>query len=170
MLEARLLKVFEAKGLVPQQWASEALGNCFAFNPSIVSVKDGKFLLAYRICTTQAEFRKIAVCQLDYRFEIIENSVIALSDLIQFGKLKACYSLNDRSFNWHADPRIFRLKGSLYILWNDGANRPFNNQFMMKISDEGVPLEPAKLVVITNKSRRPVEKIGCFSKQMVRFT
>ena len=44
------------------------------------------FLLAYRVSTSKAEFRKIATCLLNEKFELIKNSVVAFSDKIIFAE------------------------------------------------------------------------------------
>ena len=165
MSKPNFIKVLEDDAFIPSAWKSSYEGECFAFNPSITISNGKNFLLAYRVSTSKAEFRKIATCLLNEKFELIKNSVVAFSDKIIFAeKIKENLhrGFNKRAFEWHADPRIFKLKGELYLLWNDGSNAPYNNQFLTKIDNKGVPLEPARVVVITNKYRRRTEKNWMF--------
>ena len=141
---------YDATELTPEVWRSG--GAARAFNPTIVEVQDG-YAIAYRVVQVDSEHRRIATARLDRDLALVPGSVTALSDEIEF----ADTTLSERSRDWHADPVFHRLKGRLYLMWNDGANRPTNHQFLVPMSEDGLHVAgPAK--ALTTFDRRGQEK------------
>jgi len=149
--------IFEGTALCPPTWLTPQSKGLRIFNPSITSHKDG-YIMCYRVVDNNL-LRRIAICRLSSNFELISNSIIALSDLIEFTNHA---SRNDRAHTWHADPRLFRLKGKLYVSWNDGGNKPFNHQFLMELHEDSLtPASRAKEITI-DCERRTIEKNWMF--------
>ncbi len=150
-------KLFENRDLVPQAWLSESdakHGERFrVFNPTITAVEGG-YAMCYRVVQDGSAHRWLATCKLDADFNILPDSITPLSDHLRFAEED---SLNERALTWHADPRYFTLKGRLFLSWNDGANRPGNNQFLMEM-DAGGLLPAGKARVMNCTPRREVEK------------
>lgn len=141
---------FDNHLLVPAEW--QGGGPARAFNPTIAAVGDG-YAMCYRVVQEGSELRRFATCLLDADLELVEGSVTPLSDKVTF----VDQSLPERSHVWHADPRFVRLSGRLYVLWNDGALRPANHQFLAPMSEDGLHLAgPAR--ELTTANRRPIEK------------
>ncbi|MDQ0467179.1 polysaccharide pyruvyl transferase family protein [Labrys wisconsinensis] len=128
------------------------------FNPTMVATDQG-YALAYRVVDEEHNIRRLATCRLTKNLKVVRNSVTPLSDIVTFASRS---ELNERALTWHADPRYFRLGGKIYMLWNDGANKPENHQFLQEMSEDGLrPVGPAREVV-TDLERRSVEKNWMF--------
>ncbi|MFC6239558.1 polysaccharide pyruvyl transferase family protein [Longivirga aurantiaca] len=141
---------YDATDLTPEAWRSG--GDARAFNPTIAEI-DGGYVIAYRVVQVDSDHRRIATARLDSDLALVPGSVVALSDEITF----ADPHLPERSREWHADPMFLRLKGRLYLLWNDGNTRPFNHQFLAEMTDDGQHVAaPAR--ELTTADRREVEK------------
>lgn len=141
---------YDAAELTPEAWRSG--GAARAFNPTITEI-DGGYALAYRVVQVDSDHRRIATARLDSDLALVPGSVTPLSDEIAF----ADPDLPERSLVWHADPVYLRLKGRLYLVWNDGATRPSNHQFIAPMTDDGQHFTgPAK--EITTLERRDLEK------------
>ena len=156
-MSATGFKLFDNRDLVPRKWLSESdarQGERFrVFNPTITAVEGG-YAMCYRVVQDGSPHRWLATCKLDAAFNILPDSVTPLSDHLRFAEQD---SLNERALTWHADPRYFTLKGRLFLSWNDGANRPGNNQFLMEM-DAGGLLPGGDARVMNCVPRREVEK------------
>lgn len=176
--DACTYQVFENATLVPEAWREEmrALRDASqagdgitpatapptaveeirfrVFNPTLAAVPGG-FAMCYRVVADNTELRRLATCLLSEDLSLVPGSVTPLSDLIGF----ADESLDDeRARTWHADPRYLRLQGQLHVIWNDGANRPMNHQFIMPLDERGLaPTGPAREITRTDR-RDPIEK------------
>jgi hypothetical protein len=165
MNDIKLLKELQGKDFIPPEWLGEITGQPLTFNPSILAIGESQYLLAYRVATSNGDFRRIACCILNKNYDLVPGSLVPLSNLIRFHhdlESNTTTALNRRAFEWHADPRLIMLKGSFYILWNDGSNKPYNSQFLMRLDAKGHPAGVAKLVVLVNSMRRRVEKNWMF--------
>lgn len=141
---------YDATDLTPEVWRSG--GDARAFNPTIVEIDDG-YVIAYRVVQVDSEHRRIATARLDKDLALVPGSVVPLSDEITF----AATDLPERSLEWHADPMFVRVRGTLYLLWNDGNTRPFNHQFLAPMTPDGQHVAgPAR--ELTAVDRREVEK------------
>lgn len=141
---------YDAAELTPEAWRSG--GAARAFNPTIVEI-DGGYAIAYRVVQVDSDHRRIATARLDHDLALVPGSVVPLSDEVTF----AAEGLSDRAVSWHADPVYVRLKGRLYLLWNDGATRPSNHQFLAPMTDDGQHFTgPAR--ELTTLERRDLEK------------
>ncbi len=157
--------LFDNRLLVPTQWRGQISETdpsdepqFRVFNPSIIAV-DGGFAMIYRVVDETHNLRRLATCRLSLDLDLDEASVTPLSDLISFADPE---NLNERALTWHADARYFRLQGDLYISWNDGANKPQNHQFMVRMADDGlVPQDLAKELT-SDLERRDTEKNWMF--------
>lgn len=136
--------------LVPLAW--QAGGPARAFNPTLAAVPGG-YAMCYRVVQEGSDLRRFATCRLDADLQVVEGSVTPLSDEVSF----VAQDLPERSLIWHADPRYVRLKDRLYLLWNDGATRPANHQFIAPMTEDGLKMAgPAR--ELTTANRRPIEK------------
>lgn len=136
--------------LVPLAWQEG--GAARAFNPTLAAVPGG-YAMCYRVVQDGSDLRRFATCRLDADLQVVEGSVTPLSDEVTF----VADDLSERSLVWHADPRYVRLGDQLYVLWNDGANRPANHQFLAPMTSDGLHLAgPAR--ELTTPNRRTVEK------------
>ncbi|WP_176256920.1 polysaccharide pyruvyl transferase family protein [Derxia lacustris] len=123
------------------------------FNPTLIALGDG-FAMTYRVVHEKQEIRRLAACRLTRGFEIVPGSVTPLSDLIRFADEE---NLNERALQWHADARYLVLDGAIHLIWNDGANRPRNHQFIARMDAAGLrPVAPAR--EIYRARRDPIEK------------
>ncbi|GAA2986441.1 putative GH43/DUF377 family glycosyl hydrolase [Microbacterium terrae] len=141
---------YDAAELTPAAWRSG--GAARAFNPTIAETDDG-YVIAYRIVQVDSEHRRIATARLDRDLALVPGSVVPLSDEVEF----ADPALNERALTWHADPIFLRLRGSLYLTWNDGANRPRNHQFLAPMTADGQHFAGAARELAT-RDRRSIEK------------
>ena len=136
-----------------EQRAQEAL-RFRVFNPTLVAQGDG-YALCYRVVADNTDVRRMATCRLTRDFQIVPGSLTPWSSLVQFARAD---ELNARALSWHADPRYLRLRGKLHVIWNDGANRPANHQFIVEMDEQGlVPAGLAREIVRPNL-REPIEK------------
>lgn len=136
--------------LVPLAWQDG--GAARAFNPTLAAVPGG-YAMCYRVVQEGSDLRRFATCLLDTELQIVPGSVTALSEEVTF----VDPDLPERSLVWHADPRYVRLGGRLHVLWNDGALRPANHQFLAPMTEDGLHFAgPAR--ELTTPNRRTVEK------------
>ncbi|GAA6210064.1 hypothetical protein NBRC116601_33570 [Cognatishimia sp. WU-CL00825] len=150
---------FYRRDLIPAAWMSKLSANCMIFNPTLAPVENG-YAMCYRIVQPHLNFRGMATCLLDENFNIVPETVTPLSDLIEFAAPEA---LNERALNWHADPRYQVLQGRIYLSWNDGENRPQNNQFLLEMDSSGLrPAGVARRLRLQGMARRTVEKNWMF--------
>jgi len=169
-LNNEYFRLFRSRDLVPGVWKSQlreaaegvssrsGAPRFRVFNPTLVAIDNG-YAMAYRVVDEHSNIRRLATCRLSKALKIVKNTITPLSDVVDFaGKGE----LNERALTWHADPRYFRLGGKIYMLWNDGANKPENHQFLQEMSEDGLrPVGPAREVV-TDLERRSVEKNWMF--------
>ena len=127
------MKIFDNRELVPDAWKNAKPDSLFyVFNPTIVKSKDG-YLMTYRVVDEADKSRKTASCKLNANLDIMPGSVVGISDYLKFSNAE---ELQERSLEWHADPRYFKIKGKVFLLWNDGSIKPANNQFLVSVSEE----------------------------------
>ena len=145
-----------ADGKTPEEAAAEAAAAARfrVFNPTLIDVRGG-YALCYRVVADNTDVRRLATCRLTPELALVPDSVTPLSNLIEFEDA----ALQDvRARTWHADPRYLRLRGRLYVIWNDGANRPMNHQFILELDPQGLrPVGQAREITRQLK-RDPVEK------------
>ena len=94
--------------------------------------------MVYRVVLSDQK-RRLALCLLDNDLHVISDSVIGISDLIEFDP-KADY--NEHVKNWFADPRIYWLDEKLFVYFNSGWHDPINHQFIFE-------LDPKSLMPVT---------------------
>lgn len=184
-----MFKLLDNSLLLPERWRSlptqgPHLSRWYVFNPSILKMKNDRsdsspsrhlscasyrwhpnhpshpnqWILAYRVVGPDRQ-RRIALCQLDGSFQVLENSHVPLSDLIHF-RDRGMYPAV--ATQWFADPRLFRLANRLYIYWNSGWHDPWNHQFIQELDQTTLcPLgHPRELVLPSG--RQKVEKNWTF--------
>lgn len=157
MLTQRIEDVytFDKAALIPAEWQDRFPTGHLVFNPTIVE-RPGGYAMCYRVAPPEATFRALATCQLDKDFKVVEGSVTPFSDLITFARPDI---FNERALTWHADPRYQRVGDDIYLTWNDGGNRPYNHQFIMKMDANGIrPVGKARELVLYGMPRRITEK------------
>lgn len=149
--------LFENAELVPAAWLRKGgtrdAGQFRVFNPTITAVEGG-YAMCYRVVEDGSDHRWLATCRLDANFKVVPGTVTALSDHLDFAERK---TLGERSLSWHADPRYFVLKGRIYLSWNDGGNRPHNNQFLVEMTPDGL-MPAGKARTMSCSPRRQIEK------------
>ncbi len=154
-----MFRLLDSDNLVPPVWKNGETSQFHVFNPTIARGPDGTCLCCYRVVDVERRIRRIAGCKLSQDFSIINDSVVAISDLIRFGQPE---TLNDRSLTWHADPRLFVLRGRLYMTWNDGENRPQNHQFMVELDPHTLQPRGGAREIVADMPRRKIEKNWMF--------
>lgn len=149
--------VFENQQLLPASWKQEPQStNVRAFNPALL--RDGAgWLMAYRIVAEPELKRRIAICRLDADFRVIERSQIALSDWVRFSAQDEDETA-PQATTWFADPRLYRLRGRLFIYWNSGWHEPRNYQFLQELDPATLlPVGSPREMLLTN-GRQKLEK------------
>jgi predicted GH43/DUF377 family glycosyl hydrolase len=122
------LQILDTRKLLPDELKrSAAAGAVYAFNPSLLRLSE-TWLLAYRLVLPDG-LRRIALCQLNDRLEVIPGSVVPFSDKIRFS---ANSKLPPQALGWFADPRLYRLGSHCYLHWNSGWHEPQNYQFLQE--------------------------------------
>jgi hypothetical protein len=151
---------FQARELAPKEWVQQVSGEPLVFNPTVLAVGDNKIAMCYRVSTSEGEFRRLATCLLDEQLRIIPDTVYPLSDAIRFHpKLVGQHGESSRCLIWLADPRYHAINGEIYLSWNDGSNKPSNNQYLVRMSDDGLrPTGHSKTLRIIDAARRDIEK------------
>ena len=144
----------ETKSLVPSQWAALEDSSLSVFNMALVAVEEG-YLAAYRFVSGVDLKRRIATCRLDKDLNVVPGSAQPFSDSVVFASDNNSAQSND----WFADPRLFSIRGSIYMVWNNGHTpEEANQQFLVKVSPStGLALEPARELVL-RAARRKTEK------------
>jgi predicted GH43/DUF377 family glycosyl hydrolase len=138
------MKIFNTIDLVPAAWQTLSSGEeSYIFNPAITFFRDG-LLMAYRVVLSDGK-RRMAICRLDQQFDIVNKSVVPLSDAI--------HDADD----WQADPRFCIVADRLYIHFNNGYRKP-NRIFFLELSaDTLLPLGTARPLILSGV-RQLVEK------------
>lgn len=115
--------------LVPAAWQrSDELAHLRIYNPAIICFRD-RLLMAYRVDSGCRETmrRRIGLCALDDRLNVVPGSIVPLSDTIQSGDPR------------YYDPRFLVCGDRLFVHYNNNfLTRP--NQLQM------VELDPDTLV------------------------
>ena len=155
--------LLDPDALVPEAWRVQTAGPFRVFNPTILAHAEG-YTLCYRVVPVSDDGaddpRRIATCRLTRSFQVVAGSVVPLSDLVRFTDPDG---LDRRALEWHADPRYYRLRDRVYLYWNDGSNRPKNNQFLMEMDAAGLaPAGPARALELEGMERRDIEKNWSF--------
>lgn len=121
--------VFRSEDLLPDAWLTLAAGGPVRmFNPGLLRDGDG-WIFAYRVVASDGK-RRIALCRLDRRLQIIGGSAMAWSDTVVFPDAGA---MPDVATHWFADPRLYRFGDRLFIYWNSGWHEPRNYQFLQEL-------------------------------------
>ncbi len=133
--------VFCNRALLPECWKAEASnGPMWCFNPTLLRQTD-RWIFAYRVVLPDQR-RRIAACLLNDAFEIVDGSQVPVSDTIKFDE-RPQYS--ERATTWFADPRLYAVKGNIYLYFNSGWHEPRNHQFVVALDENLFPsLGPAK--------------------------
>jgi hypothetical protein len=151
--------VFAAPALLPSAWRHfPALGPVRTFNPGLLRDGDG-WLFAYRVVGVDGR-RRIGLCRLDGALRIVEDSLLPLSDYIRF---KAGNRYSAVATQWFADPRLYRLRGRVFLYWNSGWHEPRNWQFLQEL--DGATLKPRghpRELVLQGGERQKLEKNWTF--------
>jgi hypothetical protein len=111
MLEGLIRHECRAPDLIPAPWSSGAettSDRLRIYNPAIVRFR-GRLLMAYRVDSgrRRATQRRIGLCVLDDRLNVVPGSVVPLSDTIQGGDPR------------HYDPRFLVSGDRLFIHYNN---------------------------------------------------
>ncbi|MFM8926709.1 MAG: polysaccharide pyruvyl transferase family protein [Rhodoluna sp.] len=143
--------------LIPHDWAHLATGNLNVFNMALIPLDSG-YLATYRFVSGADLARRIASCLLDENQEPVSGSARPLSDKIEFARS----DVPKQSKVWFADPRLFRLQGKVFMVWNNGHTEDgSNNQYMVELDDQGNPAGKAREIVL-RAARRKTEKNWAF--------
>ena len=112
--------------LIPACWLQhEAVASFRIYNPAIVRC-GGRLLMAYRIDSGQGETfqRRIGLCVLDERLQIVTGSVIPFSDTVK------------GSHPRHYDPRFLVYRDRLFIHYNNNFQTRPNQLFMVELDPD----------------------------------
>jgi hypothetical protein len=122
--------VFDSEQLLPDAWRHvAAAGPVRTFNPGLLREGDG-WLFAYRVVASDG-LRRIGLCRLNQQLEVVNGSVVALTDHVRFAPAANYPAI---ATQWFADPRIYRFGSRLFIYWNSGWHEPRNYQFLQELS------------------------------------
>lgn len=159
MIGARTqFKIWRNSDLVPACWHQYSdPKSVWCFNPGLLRWR-GQWVLVYRLILGDQK-RRIALCRLNDAFEIIDDSVLALSDLIQFAP-DADYSPHVKG--WFADPRIFFLGTRIFVYFNSGWHAPHNHQFLVELSSDTLHPLPHACELLLSGRRQTIEKNWTF--------
>jgi hypothetical protein len=119
------VKIFDGEGLIPEKWREFLEDRVpYTFNPAITQFH-GNLLMAYRAVLADG-LRRIAICRLDERHDVVHGSVVPLSDHMP------------EAGDWQADPRFCVLGSRLCLHFNTGRRRP--NEIYLVELDPGTLL------------------------------
>ena len=143
---------------IPADWKKHfGSDKVYMFNPSLIK-GGGGWIFAYRMVGVDG-LRRIALCRLDSDYQVNKDTIVPFSDEVRFSKVSP---LSERATGWFADPRLFRLKGRLFVYWNSGMHDPFNHQFIAELDEATLrAVGPARELVLEGE-RRPIEKNWTF--------
>lgn len=138
--------------LLPVQWLRAGPPpNLRIYNPAIVRFS-GRLLLACRVDSGEPDNmqRRIAVCALNDRLQVIPGSVSSFSDTIQNGG------------NLHYDPRFLVYRDRLFIHYNNNFQTRPNQIYLVELDPDTLEAKsPAKLLALDGP-RREIEKNWMF--------
>ncbi len=147
--------VYPTDQLAPEEWRqAAAAGPVRAFNPALL--RDGAgFLFAYRFVAADGR-RRIGLCRLDAKLQIVAGSHVPLTDSVSFADPAA---LPEVARHWFADPRLYRFGTRLFIYWNSGWHEPRNYQFLQELDPQDLrPVGCARELVLFGAERQKLEK------------
>jgi hypothetical protein len=146
--------VFQAEDLLPDAWRHfSASGPVRAFNPGLL-LDDRGWIFAYRIVGPDG-LRRIGLCRLDENFRVIAGSASPLSDQVRFANGR---DYSPQATTWFADPRLYRLRGRVFVYWNSGWHEPQNHQFLQELDPARLePIGPPREMMLRGP-RQPLEK------------
>jgi hypothetical protein len=150
--------VFDSHELLPVAWRPlAAQGPVRTFNPGLL--RDGNtWVLAYRVVAADG-MRRIALCRLDERLRVIDGTQLAFSDIVTFHRPERWPAV---ATQWFADPRLYRLRGRVFVYWNSGWHEPANCQFVQELDATTLrPIGHARELVLRGE-RQKLEKNWTF--------
>tara|TARA_Y100000389_G_scaffold117312_1_gene114514 strand:+ start:4907 stop:5848 length:942 start_codon:yes stop_codon:yes gene_type:complete len=124
----------------------------YIFNPSIIK-NEKNYILIFRVVLN--EQRKIFICELNSKYEIINNT---LEDL-------TCSLQNHSGATFVADPKLFKFKDDIYFTFNDGY-REKNNIYIVKLNC----INSIKINAVykcVKKNRQSIEKNWIFFENKI---
>lgn len=150
-------KAIPTEDLIPKQWLHLNGELVNFFNMALIETDDG-YLVAYRFVSAVDSKRRIGIARLSKDFEVKKGSALPISDQIEFFT-----EVPQQSAEWFADPRLFRLNGKIYMVWNNGhTDDETNHQYMVEIdSATGMPTSKAREIILRS-GRRKTEKNWAF--------
>jgi hypothetical protein len=151
--------VLDSAALLPAAWRGPAAaGPIRAFNPALLRDGDG-WILAYRVVLADG-LRRLALCRLDARLQVVTASALPLSDAVRF---PADSPLPEIARQWLADPRLYRFEGRIFLYWNSGWHEPQNHQFLQELDPSRLtPIGAPRELLLARGDRRPLEKNWTF--------
>lgn len=150
-----MIVAFDNARLVPAAWQGAPGAAVHTFNPGLLADGEG-WLLAYRVVAEPELERRIALCRLDHRLQIIPGSAVPFTDWVRFSRNATFPSTQATS--WFADPRLYRLAGRTYIYWNSGWHEPRNHQFLQEIDATSLRPIGAPRELTLSSPRQKLEK------------
>jgi hypothetical protein len=151
-------RVFGAEELLPEPWKKFARnGPVRVFNPGLLRDHD-RWLFAYRVVAPDG-LRRIAICRLDPKLNVIEGSQIALTDFV---RIRTDTDYPESAKTWFADPRLYRLSKRLFVYWNSGWHEPRNYQFVQELNPITLLPEGRPREMLLRGGRQKLEKNWTF--------
>ena len=146
--------MFDPADLLPEDWKHfMATGPVRTFNPGLLRDREG-WLFAYRVVGPDGS-RRIAICRLDATLRMVAGSPQPLTDHVRF---VAPHDYPDIVTQWFADPRLYRLRGRVFLYWNSGWHEPRNWQFLQEIDPATLAPMGRPRELILRGERQKLEK------------
>lgn len=150
------VRFFRSEELLPEAWeALGAAGPVRTFNPGLLRDGEG-WLFAYRVSTAEP-WRRIGLCRLDREFNPVAGSHLPLTDGIRFGPAHG-HGHPAIVTRWFADPRLYRLRGRVFIYWNSGWHEPQNHQFIHELDPRTLQPVGGPRELVLRGARQKLEK------------
>jgi predicted GH43/DUF377 family glycosyl hydrolase len=150
--------VFDVAALLPDAWKTIAgNGPVRVFNPGLLPDGNG-WLFAYRLVAGDG-LRRIALCRLNDKLQVLAGSPAPLTDFVRF---RAAVEYPEIARRWFADPRLYRLGGRLFIYWNSGWHEPRNYQFVQELEPRSLRPQGPPRELLLREPRQKLEKNWTF--------
>lgn len=142
----------EPHTLIPPAWlTTESVEQFHIYNPALVCFR-GRRLFAYRLDSRQgrAQYRRIAICELDEQWRVRPGSVCPFSDTIVMGGER------------HYDPRFLIYGDRLFIHYNNNMQTRPNQIYLVEVDVDTLrAASPARPLVLKGP-RQEIEKNWMF--------
>ncbi len=138
----------DGQSLVPTVWQlSGALPHLRIYNPAIVRFRN-RLLMAYRVDSGRRATmqRRIGLCALDDRLNVVPGSVVPLSGTIQGGDPR------------HYDPRFLIYRDQLFVHYNNNFQTRPNQIYLVELDPDTLEAKGQARPLHLDGPRQEIEK------------